>query len=206
MPLLTILLMLGYPVLMHLCIQYGALDIAVYILTFYCVLPLLIPEIRKRLSSLTILVFVLVGLSVVGVGYYAPEQIIVLPPMLAFAILATIFGNSLRKGSVPLITRIALVIRGELPDYVAAYTRKATLAWVLFFLSMLTVNIGLVLFASLETWSYFANVIAWVLTGLMFLVEYLVRRYSMPDHVDYSFVEFLHNLARVDYRHVLRKS
>jgi uncharacterized membrane protein len=115
-----------------------------------------------------------------------------------------VFASSLQPGSVPLVTRFALIIRGELPEYVTVYTRKATMAWVLFFATMLLINIVLAIWASLETWSYFSNVIAWILTGAMFLGEYLVRRYSMPDHVDYSFVEFLRNLLRVDYRHVFK--
>jgi uncharacterized membrane protein len=204
MPLLTIMLMLGYPILIHLSIHFQAVDMAVYVLSFYCVLPLLIPAMRKRLGGMNILLLCLLSLSVLLVGFYLPEKIVVLPPILIFATMAYTFASTLRSGSVPLITRIALVIRGELPDYVMVYTRKATLAWVIFFLVMMFINLFLAMFASLEIWSYFANFIAWGLTGLMFLGEYLVRRYSMPNHVDYSFAEFLRNLARVDYRHVLK--
>jgi hypothetical protein len=43
-----------------------------------------------------------------------------------------------------------------------------------------------------------------VLIAVMFIVEYLVRRHSLQDHVDYSFLQFLRNLRRVDYRHVFK--
>jgi uncharacterized membrane protein len=130
---------------------------------------------------------------------------IIIPPAIMFAALFVFFASSLRAEGTPVVTRLAAVIRAEqLSTEIRSYTRKATIAWSVFFLAMLMASLMLGLWAPLEIWSWFSNFLAYVLIAVMFIVEYLVRRHSLQDHVDYSFLQFLRNLRRVDYRHVFK--
>ena len=95
--------------------------------------------------------------------------------------LCWLFGHTLMPGRQALITRLATLARGTLPPELLGYTRKVTLAWSLFFAAIAIVSASLFVFASLSTWSLFANVITMPLVALMFLVEYAIRRVVHRD-------------------------
>lgn len=100
--------------------------------------------------------------------------------------LASLFGLSLSDPRGALITRLAQQVRGEhLPPDVVAYTRRATLAWALAFCAIAAVSIGLFLWAPIGHWSMFANLLTAPLIGLLFVIEYIVRRLTLR-HVDHS--------------------
>jgi uncharacterized membrane protein len=61
------------------------------------------------------------------------------------------------------------------------YTRRVTAAWALFFVLITAATISLFAFAPLRTWSLFANFCVPPLIGLMFAVEYAVRRRALPQ-------------------------
>jgi predicted permease len=56
----------------------------------------------------------------------------------------------------------------------------------------------------IELWSFFSNVLSYVLLVLMFLAEFTVRRLVVHEHMDYSFAEFLQRLKNVNFRSVLK--
>lgn len=93
--------------------------------------------------------------------------------------LCWLFGRSLLPGREALVTRLATRARGgNLPAELLGYTRRATLAWALFFALVALLSLLLFVFAPLALWSLFANVLTLPLAALMFLGEYLVRRLS----------------------------
>lgn len=97
-------------------------------------------------------------------------------------LLMMFFGRTLRQGHTPLITQISRRINGELTPEIAAYTRRVTLAWTLYFAGQLLVSLLLYLFAPLEVWSLFINVLGWPLLITMFGLEYLWRTTRYPGH------------------------
>lgn len=100
--------------------------------------------------------------------------------------LASLFGLSLSDPRGALITRLAQQVRsGPLPPGVAVYTRRATVGWTLAFVTMAVVSIGLFLWAPLGHWSVFANLLTAPLIGLLFVVEYIVRRVCLRG-IDHS--------------------
>ncbi len=104
--------------------------------------------------------------------------------------LAIFFGSTLRPGHTALITAVALrVHRGRLSPGHLPYTRKLTLAWVVFFLSIVVVSLLLYAYASFETWAVFANIVTPIATGLMFGVEHLMRYRLHPEFERASVVE-----------------
>jgi uncharacterized membrane protein len=98
-----------------------------------------------------------------------------------YSIMALTFGRSLRQGSVPLCTEIADKVHGPLSALELRYTRKVTLAWVIFFLLNLAATFLLFEFAPLRVWSMFVNFCSLPLILLMFAAEYAVRRRVLPQ-------------------------
>ncbi|GLU30602.1 hypothetical protein WKR88_00735 [Trinickia caryophylli] len=95
--------------------------------------------------------------------------------------LGYLFGRSLAAGREPLCTQFAAMVRGRpLAPEIAAYTRRITVAWTLFFAAIVAVSTALFAKASLEAWSTFANYLTLPLAGLMFAVEHACRRIALP--------------------------
>ncbi|NJD23832.1 MAG: hypothetical protein FIB06_00335 [Betaproteobacteria bacterium] len=95
--------------------------------------------------------------------------------------LAALFGLTLRRGEVPLVTRFArLAHGGDVSATKERYTRSVTLAWTLFFLACATISAALFLFAPTATWSVFANFLTLPLVATMFAAEHLVRQRVLP--------------------------
>lgn len=92
------------------------------------------------------------------------------------------FGRTLRDGAEPLITRVARRVHGTLKPAIVLYTRRVTIAWCAFFAAQIAGSGILFLFASLETWSLFVNVLNLPALVLMFAGEYVVRALSHPEH------------------------
>jgi uncharacterized membrane protein len=98
-----------------------------------------------------------------------------------YTIIAFGFGRSLLKGRVPLCTQLADKIHGPLSAAEVRYTRKVTIAWVVFFLLNMAVTGLLFAFAPLRIWSLFVNFLSVPLILLMFGAEYAVRRRALPQ-------------------------
>lgn len=95
--------------------------------------------------------------------------------------LATLFGKTLVGPGEPLITRFARVVHdGTLSPRKLRHTRKATLAWTLFFLANATLSALLYGLAPHEIWSFYASLLTAPLVGLMFAAEHLWRMHVLP--------------------------
>jgi uncharacterized membrane protein len=93
-----------------------------------------------------------------------------------YGLLALSFGSSLMPGRTPLCTQLADKVHGPLGPAELRYTRQVTAAWAWFFVANIAVTLLLYSFAPLKVWSLFGSFCALPLIGLMFAVEYAVRR------------------------------
>lgn len=93
-----------------------------------------------------------------------------------------LFGRTLRYDREPLITQIARHIKGQLPPEITRYTRQATVAWCIFFALQVTTSLSLYVFAPVEVWSLFINVLDLPLLALMFIAENIYRTLRFPHH------------------------
>jgi uncharacterized membrane protein len=114
--------------------------------------------------------------------------------------LALFFGSTLRAGHTPLITTVALRVHGgRLVPGQEVYTRRLTLAWVIFFSAIVLVSLGLYAFASFDTWAVFANLVTPVAIGLMFGGEFLLRFRLHPEFERSSMADavraYMHNAS-----------
>ena len=104
-------------------------------------------------------------------------------PVLVNAVLLAVFGFSL---VVPpsMVERFARLREPELPDAAIAYTRRVTQVWCVFFVINGAIAFSTALWASEAVWSLYTGVIAYLLMGLLFGIEYLVRlRFKRLHHV-----------------------
>ena len=95
-------------------------------------------------------------------------------PVLVNAALLAAFAWSL--ASPPsMVERMARLTEPDLPPEAIAYTRTVTQVWCGFFVVNGSIALGTALWATQAVWSLYNGVIAYVLMGLLFAGEYLVR-------------------------------
>ena len=98
----------------------------------------------------------------------------------AYLALGIGFGMTLRRGQIPLCTRIAAQVQRPLPEAVARYTRAVTLVWTMLFLMLALTLMATFLLLPLRLWSLYANFVAPLIIGMMFAAEALARRRALP--------------------------
>ena len=147
------------------------------------------------------------ALAIAALGAQALFGVQVPAPLLYLAqhagihlFLGFVFGSTLRAGHTPLITTLARrVHRNFTPDMVA-YTRKCTIGWVVYFVGMAAVSVGLYALAPFDTWALFANLLTPVTLVAMFVGEYLLRYWLHPEFERASFADairsYRHNAAK----------
>ena len=217
MPAPFFVLLLLYPLVVHIAISVRQTIWAVYFLALLLLLPVTVSllktgrytgaysrSFKPTKQTLIEMSLALVSIMILLVADSYATQLLQFQPILIFSMLFILFFSSLRSGSIPLISRFAILMTNDRSDNVLRYCRAATMAWAVFFLLMLLVSSFLALYASLSNWSLFTNFISYFLIALMFVVEFMFRRWRLKDHVDYSFIHFIRNLRRIDYRDVLR--
>jgi uncharacterized membrane protein len=106
-------------------------------------------------------------------------------------ILFVTFGRTLIAGRQPLCTRFAQAVHVLVTPQHEIYARQVTIAWTFFFAAMALVSTLLFFLAPLATWSVFANFLTLPLVALMFIAEYWVRRWVLPD------LQYMHILDAV---------
>lgn len=105
------------------------------------------------------------------------------------------FGLTLRPGREPLITAMARKLHRTVPDELAVYTRRVTIAWCGFFAAQLTTSITLFLLAPLVVWSFFVNVLDIPMVVAMYAAEYLCRLHYLKNPPRHSLAEILDMVA-----------
>jgi uncharacterized membrane protein len=131
------------------------------------------------------------ALLAAGMAIYALEQQVRwglaaaygIPHAAIYLSLLWLFGHTLWQGKEPLVTRLARHVHGTLPPELAAYTRRVTWAWCVFFGAQIAVSILLFRFASLNAWSLFITVVNIPLVAVMFIGEYgyrMIRHREFP--------------------------
>lgn len=106
------------------------------------------------------------------------QQALAAAPSIVFnLLLAAGFGATLRRGSTPLLQRIAAAaFPQDMSPAFDRYLRRLTLVWVAFFVAMAAASLLLAWYAPFDIWSLFVNVLTWPLTAAVFLCEWAARR------------------------------
>ncbi len=94
----------------------------------------------------------------------------------------TAFGYSLIQPPT-MIERFARLVDPDLTPEGVAYTRKVTWVWVVFLMVNSCVALYTSLFTSIDVWAIYNGGVAYVLMGLLFGGEFIVRRGVRKGHV-----------------------
>ena len=89
-----------------------------------------------------------------------------------FFLFLLFFGSLWQKET--LVERFARLQESQLPDYVVAYTRTVTKVWCCFFIANGAISLT-TSFISMELWTLYNGLISYLLVGLLFISEWLVR-------------------------------
>jgi len=119
----------------------------------------------------------------VGLGQWRLLLPLQLYPVLINMIMLVLFGYSLIFPPA-IIERIARIREPDLPPRAIVYTRRVTQVWCGFFAINGGIALLTVLWCSPKIWALYNGVISYLLMGLLFGGEYLVRlRFKRRYHV-----------------------
>ena len=126
-------------------------------------------------------VFLYVGFVLItGLLLFNNDLFLRLYPVCMNFIVCLSFWLSLREK--PLVTLFAEKM-GHKPDKnMLSYTKKATIAWAIFMTVNTVVSI-ITLFTNLWFWTLYNGLISYILIGIMFIAEYLIRRRRINESV-----------------------
>ena len=196
---LLLTLLLTYPVVVHLAVVGDDPMLAVgYLLGLTAIGLVAAVRAGSRSSSLSLGVLLSGGLAYAWQG--EGVDLVYLPPLLINLALFTLFGRTLLAGKTPLITRLAIMMRGSIDAALSRYTHRVTVAWALLFAFMAIESIVLAVFAPLHVWSLVANFLNYGLVLLFLVVEYHVRIRCLADYPHPSFLSFCRALVQTDLR------
>ncbi|MEL1264374.1 hypothetical protein [Pseudoxanthomonas putridarboris] len=102
-------------------------------------------------------------------------------PALVNAVMLAVFATSL-VFPPSAVERIARLSDPDLPPRGVAYTRRVTQVWVGFFVVNGALALATALWASDRVWALYNGLLAYVLIGLLFGGEWLVRQRVMAAH------------------------
>jgi len=196
---MPVALTLSYPLLVHLAVW---LDLpAVQILALLALaLGLLLPGLRQgnRLiwGLFSLILGLLFAIAYKGVAIY----LLYLPPVVIPLLLWGIFFRGLLPGGVPLVTAIAEQVHGTLPAALYRYTRSVTLMWAIFFAAMALWSALLPWLATITLWSLFTNFINYILAAVLFVIEYIYRKWRFRNYDHPGFVDYLKIVANANIR------
>ena len=103
-----------------------------------------------------------------------PRTLMLTPALVNLALLAT-FGFSFLQDETT-VERLARAGGEDLPPEGRAYCRAVTAVWCGFFLVNAAISLELALAGSPRAWALYTGLVAYLLMGLLFAAEYLVRQ------------------------------
>lgn len=108
-------------------------------------------------------------------AWFNSQSLIRFYPVVINCTMMVIFGLSLLRPPT-VIETLARLTDPDLPPSGVAYTYKVTLVWTLFFALNATIAAYTAMFTSLQIWTLYNGFIAYVFIGLIFAIEWLIRR------------------------------
>jgi len=177
------LLLIAYPLVIYFGLDYfevryiGLLLVLVLTLRFF-LLKNKIPNEKRNLLNKTTLAGILLGFIIV---IFNQPLIAQFYPVLMSLIAFIIFAYSLFNPPT-IIELFARIQQPDLPESGIQYTRKVTIAWCLFFIINGSIATYTALSGDLALWTLYNGLISYLLMGLLFGIEFLIRIYVKKQH------------------------
>jgi len=173
---LAVVLFLFYPVLIYCLLKYVSLRIASFILVavVFANFGSRILANPKTFKSILVQLIGIVTIIVTGAILNNEFFILHLPVFINLFLLAhftyTIFSPPC------MIERYASMFQSDLPDAEQVYCRHVTFFWIAFFCFNILVTETIICFGDLALWTLYVGFISYLLIGLIFSIEYIIRK------------------------------
>jgi uncharacterized membrane protein len=174
---LSVAAALAYPFAVYFALgHFDARTIGLGLLALIGLRALLLAPPRARAwgSALAAPALALGALALATALANAPGLLLAAPALASLALLLS-FGRTLRRGT-PMVEQLA---RATNPDLSAAeidYCRHVTWAWCAFFLANAAAMFALAGWAPRAWWAFYSGLGSYLVIGLLFASEYVVRR------------------------------
>lgn len=184
-------LVIAYPFAVYLGLtRFGAREVGLVLLLL--LLPRLVASAREaareHLGAVLRVPLTIAGLVGLGAALDDGRFFLALPALVNVVLLAN-FAASLR-GPISLVERMARLQEPELPPGGPEYCRKVTKVWCGFFVVNGAIAAGLALWGEVTVWALYTGLVAYLLMGLLFTAEFVVRKRtfrrfgdSLPDRL-----------------------
>jgi uncharacterized membrane protein len=126
-------------------------------------------EVRRLLPPAAAVAAVLLGAVLSN-----DERFLLVVPTLMNAVLFVSFARTLFGGPT-LVETLARLQVPDLPEVEVRYCRSVTLVWCVFFVVNGGVALWLALARDLSLWTLYTGLVSYLLVGLLFAVEFVVR-------------------------------
>jgi uncharacterized membrane protein len=102
-------------------------------------------------------------------------------PLTVNLVLLLMFSTTLLNPP-SMVERLARLQEPELPDEAIPYTRRVTQIWCVFFIVNAAISFYTACCMSLDAWTLYNGLIAYLLIGLIFTIEWLTRQFVRKKH------------------------
>jgi uncharacterized membrane protein len=174
---LTTLIILAYPLLIWFAHGKIAPRLLALVLLAVAAIRLLTFKLGRRYRWMSLAALVL---AVPALFWNALLPLKLYPVAVSLGMLA-LFGASLVHPP-SIIERLARLQDPDLPAFAVAYTRRVTQVWCVFFALNGGLAFATAVWASEAVWSLYTGVISYLLMGILFVGEYVVRFYVRRHH------------------------
>ena len=168
-------LMILYPLLVYMGLQHfnvrvlALLLLAVALVRFTLVKK---PGVARSWGGVGVLgIAILIALLALVTNQ--PDYFLFYPVVMNLALLGVFVSSLIYPPSA--IERLARLQEPDLPASGVIYTRKVTVIWSCFFAINGVLALYTTLFCSLETWTLYNGLIAYIAMGVLFAGEYAIR-------------------------------
>jgi len=178
---LSAIVLLAYPFAIYYGIDKFGLIILGATLAVFFVLRIFTAS-RTKLKEFKQLAIIsgLIGITLIVLGIlFRSKGWLLFYPVAVNACMLMVFASSLKQPQT-IIERLARLQEPELPQSGINYTRKVTQVWCLFFLFN-GITALYTCFLPIEVWTLYNGLISYLLIGLLFAIEWVVRQFLRKD-------------------------
>lgn len=187
---MQIVLVVLYPLLVHLSVLLN-LPLLQALALISLVAGFTYQGLRNRNGFLWALLLLIAALLLLLAAINSTIYLLYVPPVALPLLLAVVFINTLLPGKEPLVTAIGEASRGPLSAEMRRYTRGVTTLWAAVFCLMVLEAFVLALAGRPQLWSWVTSILNYLLIGILFLGEFIFRKWRFPDHNHPGFVEYI---------------
>lgn len=175
--LICIIIGFAYPFVIYAGLSFGFIDYLLPSLAVIFVIRAIMSfRHNSQFKAVSVVTALVAGILCLASVLFSNPKLALYYPVFINTIFLLVFGLSLFSEK-SIITRLAMLSekKEELPLYVIRYTTTVTKIWCVFFLINGFAALFCVLYGDIEIWTIYNGFISYILMGLLFACELIVR-------------------------------